>query len=163
MAAGRGHLYQDALRAFPSRMTTTFILRAAMSNETRANIVSRAENWRWGSLWGWLQKPEPQPCLLSPWPIPRRRNWVARVNEPLTENELKVVRICATRGTSLGDDGWGESLARRLNLSQPSVQEVDQECSHCQKTTPKRFDRLASSKRSDPFASFQRGLTRLLP
>jgi len=82
----------------------------------RAQMVSRAEDWRWGSLWRWLQKPEPEPKLLSPWPIPRLPNWIERVNEPLSENELKAIRSCARRGAPLGDEGWVESIARRLDL-----------------------------------------------
>ena len=116
--AGRGHLYQGRFKSFPIQDDDHFHVacRYVERNALRANLVSIAEDWRWGSLWRWLQKPEPQPCLLSPWPIPRRRNWVARVNEPLTENELKAVRICANRGTPLGDEEWVESIARRLNL-----------------------------------------------
>jgi putative transposase len=68
------------------------------------------------SLWRWLRKPEPEPKLLSPWPLPRLPKWVARVNEPLTKNELTAVRLSANRGRPLGDEGWVESTARRLNL-----------------------------------------------
>jgi len=67
-------------------------------------------------LWRWLQKPEPEPKLLSPWPIPRLPKWIERVNEPLSENELKAIRNCARRGAPLGDEGWVESIARQLNL-----------------------------------------------
>ena len=42
--------------------------------------------------------------------------WVDRVNEPLTGSELKSVRNCAQRGAPLGDAGWTESIARRLDL-----------------------------------------------
>ena len=69
-----------------------------------------------GSLWRWLQKPEPDPKLLSPWPIPRLPGWVKRVNEPLSQAELDAVRRAAQRGAPLGDQRWVESIARRLNL-----------------------------------------------
>lgn len=42
--------------------------------------------------------------------------WVERVNEPLTECELAAVRLSAQRGRPLGDEGWVESTARRLNV-----------------------------------------------
>jgi len=78
--------------------------------------VDRAEDWRWGSLWRWQQKPEPYAKLLSPWPLPRLPKWVARVNDPLTKKELDAVRLSAQRGRPLGDDVWVESIASRLNL-----------------------------------------------
>ena len=53
---------------------------------------------------------------LSPWPLPRLPRWAARVNEPLTKQEQDAVRLSALRGQPFGDDGWAESIARRLNL-----------------------------------------------
>jgi putative transposase len=41
---------------------------------------------------------------------------VDRVNEPLTEHELAAVRSSEQRGRPLGDEGWVEAIARRLNL-----------------------------------------------
>jgi putative transposase len=67
-------------------------------------------------LWRWLQKPEPDAKLLSGWPIPRFPGWLKRVNEPLSQGELEAVRRAAQRGAPLGDQGWVESIARRLNL-----------------------------------------------
>ena len=85
-------------------------------NALRAGLVERAESWRWGSLWRWLQNPELKPSLLSPWPVRRYHNWVDRVNEPLSESELEAVRRCAQRGSPLGSPQWVQSVARRLNL-----------------------------------------------
>jgi len=48
--------------------------------------------------------------------MPRLPGWVERVNEPLSEEELAEVRLSAQRGRPLGDEGWVESIARRLNL-----------------------------------------------
>lgn len=88
-----------------------------------------AFRWPMGTLWHlmlrplvdgemgrWLQSPQPEPKLLSPWPIPRLPNWVDRVNQPLTDSELKAIRNCAQRRAPLGDEGWIESIARRLDL-----------------------------------------------
>ena len=36
----------------------------------RGRLVRRAEQWRFGSMWRWLQNSEPKPKLFSPWPIP---------------------------------------------------------------------------------------------
>jgi hypothetical protein len=44
-------------------------------------------------------------------------NWVDRVNEPLTDHELKSMRNRAQCGAPLGDETWVESIARRLELA----------------------------------------------
>ena len=85
-------------------------------NALRTEIVTRAEQWRWSSLWRWLQRPEPDPKLLSLWPILRLPGWVDRVNAALTENELKTVRRSSARGAPLGDERWVESAVQRLHL-----------------------------------------------
>ncbi|MFM8327520.1 MAG: hypothetical protein ACKN9U_21885, partial [Pirellulaceae bacterium] len=81
-----------------------------------ARWTKPAEDWRWGSLWRWRQRPEQNPLLLSPWLISRLPGWVDRVNTPWSESELAAVRLSAQRGKPLGDDDWVESIARRLNL-----------------------------------------------
>jgi len=115
---GMGHVYQQRYKSFPIQDDEHFLVvcRYVERNAVRAGLVKRAEDWRWGSLWRWLQKPEPEPKLLSSWPIPRLPNWVERVNEPLGEKELEAVRRCAQRGSPLGEETWVESIARRLNL-----------------------------------------------
>ena len=110
---GKGHLYQGRFKSFPIQDDEHFfsVCRYVERNALRAGLVGRAEEWRRGSLWRWLQRPEPEPKLLSRWPISRLPNWVDRVNEPLTDNELKAIRNCVQRGSPLGDEGWIESIA----------------------------------------------------
>jgi len=116
--SGMGHVYQQRYKSFPIQDDEHFfvVCRYVERNALRAKLVKRAEDWRWGSLWRWLQKPEPDPNLLSPWPLPRLPRWTARINECLTKEELDAVRLSAQRGKPLGDEGWVESIARRLNL-----------------------------------------------
>ncbi|MDA1051865.1 MAG: transposase [Planctomycetota bacterium] len=116
--AGKGHLYQGRFKSFPIQDDDHFFVacRYVERNALRSNLVERAGDWRWGSLWRWLQPNEPEPKLLSPWPIPRLPNWVQRVNQALTENELKAIRVCAQRGSPMGDEAWVETIVRRLNL-----------------------------------------------
>jgi putative transposase len=116
--SGLGHVYQQRYKSFPIQNDEHFLVvcRYVERNAARAKLVKRAEDWQWGSLWRWLQRPEPEPRLLSPWPLPRQPNWVQRVNESLTKSELDSVRLSAQRGRPLGDEGWVESIARRLNL-----------------------------------------------
>ena len=63
-----------------------------------------------------FRKPEPQPKLLSAWPIARLPNWGDRVNDPLGKEELELVRVNAHLGQPFGDPSWVESTARRFQL-----------------------------------------------
>ncbi len=115
---GQGHLYQGRYKSFPIQDDEYFftVCRYVERNPLRAGLVRRAEQWRWSSLWRWLQRSEPDPRLLTAWPIPRLSNWVARVNEPLTEQELKAVRVSGQRGRPLGDDAWVAAVVGRVGL-----------------------------------------------
>ena len=46
----------------------------------------------------------------------RLPNWIARAGEPLSEQELAAVRICAKRGSSVGEPTWVQAHAKRLGL-----------------------------------------------
>ena len=116
--SGEGHVYQGRFKSFPIQDDDHFwvVARYVERNALRANFVSRAEDWKWGSLHRWLQHPEADPKLLSPWPLSRLPNWISRVNEPLTESEIKAVRWSVKKGSPFGEETWVESIARRLDL-----------------------------------------------
>jgi putative transposase len=116
--SGMGHVYQQRYKSFPIQDDDHFhvVCRYVERNAVRAGLVARAEDWRFGSLWRWLQATEPDPKLLSAWPFPRLPRWLERVNSPLSEQELAACRLSAQRGKPLGSDEWVETIARRLNL-----------------------------------------------
>jgi len=116
--AGEGHVYQGRFKSFPVQDDDHFhvLCRYVERNAQRAELVERAEDWRWGSLYRWVQSSEPRPRLLSPWPLPRSANWIRRVNEPLVDKELNAVRWSIRRGSPFGQANWVELIARRLDL-----------------------------------------------
>lgn len=116
--SGEGHVYQGRYKSFPVQSDEHFhtVCRYVERNALRAGLVERAEQWRWGSLWRWVQATEPDPRLLAPWPLARLPNWVDRVNAAISEQELEQIRRCIRRGSPLGDPAWVESTARRLQL-----------------------------------------------
>ena len=132
--AGMGHVYQQRYKSFPIQDDSHFltVCRYVERNALRAGIVDRAEDWRWGSLWRWLQRPEPEPKLLSGWPLARLPRWVKRVNASLSKSELESVRNSVTRGRPLGDAEWAAATAKRLGIEstmrprgRPRVQNSD--------------------------------------
>ena len=112
-------VYQGRFKSFPVQDDSHFltVCRYVERNALRAGLVPRAEAWRWGSLWRWLQQVEPDPALLSAWPIPRLPNWVAKVNEALTDPELAALRRSAQRGRPFGETAWTAATVERLGLS----------------------------------------------
>lgn len=116
--SGEGHVYQGRFKSFPIQDDGHFltVCRYVERNALRANLIDRAEKWPWGSLWRWLQRPEPEPRILSAWPISRTPGWVDRVNEALTPGELKSLRQSAQRGSPYGETGWVDKVVKRFGL-----------------------------------------------
>ena len=91
------------------------MLRYVERNAVRANLVARAELWRWSSAPCW-QAGALRPSFLADSPVGRGRNWLERVNQPLTEAELAAVRRSVSRGSPYGKVIWVETTAERLGL-----------------------------------------------
>jgi putative transposase len=116
--AGMGHVYQGRFKSFPiaSDEHLLTVLRYIERNALRAKLVSRAEDWRWGSLYLRLHGTPEERSLLTDPPAPLGRLWVDHVNEPQTEAELAAIRQCVTRGQPYGGDAWREKVARQMGL-----------------------------------------------
>ena len=114
--SGEGHLYQGRFKSFPIQDDDHFhvVCRYVERNAMAAGFVSRAEQWRWGSLWNWCGGDSQ--INLAWWPIPRPAKWVERVNDPLDQKAERNVGQCIRRSSPFGEQGWVESTARRLNL-----------------------------------------------
>jgi putative transposase len=112
-----GHLWQGRFRAFPIEADEHLltVLRYVERNPVRANLVARAEDWQWSSARCWLEK-ETRPSFLAGGPVPRPKDWLEWVNQPLTTSELEAVRQCVQRGTPFGGLGWVKRTAQRLHL-----------------------------------------------
>lgn len=116
---GEGHLYQGTYKSFPVQDNDHFytVGRYVERNALRANLVQRAEEWRWGSLWQRGRRPQPDDYPpLSDWPLPRPRQWVSTVNRAETEAELKALRRSVQRGRPFGSESWQKQTAQQLGL-----------------------------------------------
>ncbi len=116
--AGTGHLYQGRFKAFPVQTDEHFltVCRYIERNALRANLVLRAEQWRWSSLWRRESGAGESKSLLSEWPVERPDNWLEMVNQPQSAAELEAVRRCVTRSAPYGSASWQMHTARRLGL-----------------------------------------------
>ncbi len=120
----------EAMQEFPTRLLSYCVmpnhwetdehfytvLRNVERNALRANLVRRAEEWRWSSLWRRQFGDSESRKLLSAWPLPRPRDWRKVVNRPQSEAELKALRQSVQRGTPFGTTQWQVRTANRLGL-----------------------------------------------
>jgi putative transposase len=118
-SGGRGHLYQSRFKSFPVQRDEHFlsVCRYVERNPLRANLVSRAEDWRWGSLWARTgEPPAPTRAILAEWPVQRPRDWAEWVNRPQDEKELAALRLSRDRGRPYGTDRWAAATAAKLGI-----------------------------------------------
>ncbi len=110
-----GHVWQARFKAFPIEEDEHLIsvLRYVERNALRAELVARAEDWKWSSLADWLREGP----LLWRGDVPvRDERWLERVNEPLSAGDLSRLRLSVERGRPYGAEAWTGETARRLGL-----------------------------------------------
>jgi len=112
--AGTGPLYQGRFKSFPIQEDEHLlaVCRYVERNALRANLVGKAEEWKWSSL----GQVSPHHVMLDPGPIERPRNWTAHVNRPETDKELEALRRAVVRGHPFGAEGWQQQTAKMLGL-----------------------------------------------
>jgi putative transposase len=115
---GTGHLYQGRFKSFVVQQDAHLLTlcRYVERNALRANLVRRAEEWRWCSLWRTHHDRTHEPPRLEPWPVPRPQDWIGYVNRPQTGVETNAVRRCIQRSAPYGEARWVRRTADLLGL-----------------------------------------------
>jgi putative transposase len=113
---GHGHVYQSRFKNFliQDGVSLYYVLRYVEANALRANLVARAEQWRWSSLV--RRCDESDRPVLADWPVPRPHDWLHYVNEGIAAEELSQLRRSARRGTPYGDAEWVNLTAEEYGL-----------------------------------------------
>jgi putative transposase len=117
-SSGTGPIYQGRFKSFPVESDEHFITvaRYVERNALRVELVERAQDWRWSSLWRRCQRDKSLSAILSDWPVPRLGDWTRRVNRALTSQELERVRTSVRRRRPFGDDAWTAKMTANLGL-----------------------------------------------
>ena len=115
---GSGHVYQGRFKSFPVQDDEHFytVCRYVERNALKANLVKRAEHWKWGSLCRWHQGNEKEKSLLAKWPLPRKRGWLEHVNTPITKTEYDALQRSIQRGCPFGEENWATKKIKQLGL-----------------------------------------------
>ena len=92
------------------------VLRYVERNALTARLVTRAQEWEWGSLYWRLRGSAPIPVAPSPTPLPG--DWTSYVNLPQTSAELAAIRTAAERQAPFGDETWSASTAQEFGIEQ---------------------------------------------
>jgi len=118
-SAGTGHIYQGRFKSFVVQDDAHFftVARYVEANALRANLVPRAERWRWSSAWRVAHGLADQSPCVHPWPVIRPSEWLSYVNEPASSEETDELRRSASRGAPYGEKGWVQSMAGELGLT----------------------------------------------
>jgi putative transposase len=76
--SGTGPVYQGRFKSFPVQ-TDEHVLTAARyveRNAVQAELVTRAEEWQWSSLWRWARRDSKLLEFLADWPVKRPCQWL---------------------------------------------------------------------------------------
>ena len=114
--SGTGPLYQGRFKSFPIQEDDHLlaVLRYVERNALRANLVERADAWRWSSLWHRVHGQAA--TILDDGPAPVPRDWRRQVQSAESEAELAALRRSVVRGSPFGEESWQERTAKRLSL-----------------------------------------------
>ncbi len=113
-----GHIWGGRFRAFPVQPTENLltVLRYVEQNPLRLkNLkVRKLERWPWSSVGkevAGLERPK-----IEPGPMARGSNWLQSVLQPLTTEELVLLRRSVVRGAPFGDSKWQQRIIAKLGL-----------------------------------------------
>jgi putative transposase len=117
---GHGHLYQGRYKSFlcQKEKYLLILLRYVERNAKRAKLVTKAENWRWSSVWYRNNIANPKDKFLSSWPIEIPKNYFNYLNEAQTNEELDNIRRSISKNIPFGNDVWIGKMVDIFKLGQ---------------------------------------------
>ena len=122
-STGHGHVYQGTYKSFPVQDDVHFltVARYVERNALRANLVERAQDWRWSSLWRRHCGAAADRAILAEWPVARPSDWLARVNRAQSKAEEDALGISLRRGRPSAILTGSGKLQQDSTFRRPSV------------------------------------------
>ena len=88
----------------------------AMASGLWVSPSSTTEDWFYGSLWRRVYGDDDSRAILSPWPIPMPRTWIAKVNRPQSQAKEEAIRKSLKKGSPYGSKRFVAQASVRLKL-----------------------------------------------
>jgi putative transposase len=114
---GSGHLYQGRYKSFIIEKNDRHLLaviRYVEHNPLRANMVTKAEDWKFSSISeriGGVNKK-----IIDKCPISLPENYPSFLNTPLTGKEQDEIRYSVNKGKPYGDIDWSNGMIEKYHL-----------------------------------------------
>ena len=117
---GQGHLYQGRYKSFicEKDQYLLILLRYVERNAKRANLVKKAEEWQWSSVWRREKGTLKQKKILSQWPIPLPKDYLSILNQPLTTSEEDSLERSEEKSVPYGADTWVFKIVKKYKIEQ---------------------------------------------
>ncbi|MES2135182.1 MAG: transposase [Patescibacteria group bacterium] len=117
---GHGHLYQGRYKSFLCQTDSHFLtlVRYVERNAKKANLVRRAENWKWSSVWRREEGTLEQKKILTEWPVSMPPHYLALLNEPQTKAEEDALERSIAKNIPFGSEKWRDVIIKKHGLEQ---------------------------------------------
>jgi len=117
---GQGHLYQGRYKSFICEQDHHLftVLRYVERNAKTADLVKRAEQWQWSSVWRRMNGTTKQKKILSAWPITIPKDYVTILNQPLTATEEERLVLSEDKSVPFGADSWINTVVNKYHIAQ---------------------------------------------
>ena len=112
-----GRIWQGRFKAFAIEQDAHLltVMRYTERNPLRANLVERAEQWPWSSLYEIVQG---ELSISLETPVERPDDWLAWTNKPQSAEEEAALRLSIKRSRPYGGKAWMMKTATALGLEQ---------------------------------------------
>lgn len=117
---GEGHLYQGRYKSFLCEEDRHFLtlVRYVERNAKKANLVKKAETWKWSSVWRRYVGTPAQQKLLAPWLMAVPRDYLTLLNTPQTQSEEAAIERSLSKNIPFGTDEWRDAMIDEHGLEQ---------------------------------------------
>lgn len=115
---GEGHLYQGRYKAFLCQQDNHFLtlVRYVERNARQANLVKKAQDWRWSSVWRRENGTKKQQSILAPWVVDMPDRYLVWLNKPQSEEEEQTIELATQKGSPFGNPNWINKMVKRYHL-----------------------------------------------
>jgi len=115
---GYGHVYQGSYKSFPVETDEYLqrLIRYVEQNPLRAKLVTRAEHWKWSSLWRREKGTPKLQKILADLPIELPSDHLSVVNTLPNEEQIASVRRCVNKSMPYGSEDWTDEMVGTYNM-----------------------------------------------